>query len=96
VPTLLLPAPKPLLLLRPLTPLLLRPLTPLLLRPLRPLLRLKKRSKSLPFGVMTETKEAVFPWEGRLFSLGFVDQSWTQKPLAAKSGPSHQLGFDVP
>ena len=61
------PAPKPLPLLRPLTPLLLRLLTPLLLRPL--LLRLKKpRSKSQPFGAMTETKEAVFLREGRLFS----------------------------
>ena len=60
-------APKPLPLLRPLTPLLLRPPTLLLLRPL--LLRLKKpRSKSQPFGAMTETKEAVFLREGRLFS----------------------------
>ena len=54
VPTLLLLVQK--LLLRPLT-LLLPPLlrlTPLLLRPL--LLRLKKRSKSQPFGAMTETR----------------------------------------
>jgi hypothetical protein len=53
VPTLPLPALK--LLLR-LTPLLPRPLrlTPLLLRPL--LLRLKKRSKSQPFGALTETR----------------------------------------
>ncbi len=52
VPTLPLPALKPLLL-RPtlLRPLLLR-LTPLLLRPLR----LKKRSKSQPFGALTETR----------------------------------------
>jgi hypothetical protein len=65
------PTPPPLLLtpllLRLLTPLLLRPLMPLLLRlptllllrPLTPrllLLRLKKRSKSQPFGAMTETR----------------------------------------
>ena len=54
----LLLAPK--LLLRPtlllLRPLLLRP-TPLLLRPLR----LKKRSKSQPFGAMTETKKGGLP-----------------------------------
>ena len=51
VPTLLPLVPK--LLLRPtlLRPLLLRPM-PLLLRPLR----LKKRSKSLPFGALTETR----------------------------------------
>jgi len=56
VPTLPLLAPK--LLLRPLTPLLLRPLTPRLLRLPTPrlLLRLKKRSKSQPFGAMTETR----------------------------------------
>ncbi|MBA3942734.1 MAG: hypothetical protein C0520_16145, partial [Sphingopyxis sp.] len=56
VPKLPLPAPK--LLLRPtlLPPLLLR-LTPLLLR----LLRLKKRSKSQPFGAMTETKKDGLP-----------------------------------
>ena len=46
------------LLLRPLTLLLLRLLTPLLLRLLTPrlLLRLKKRSKSQPFGALTETR----------------------------------------
>ena len=54
-PALLLLALK--LLLRPLTPLLLRLLTPLL-RLLTPrlLLRLKKRSKSQPFGALTETR----------------------------------------
>jgi len=52
VPTLPLLAPK--LLLRP-TPLLLRP-TPPRLKPLRLLPRLKKRSKSQPFGAMTETR----------------------------------------
>lgn len=59
-PLLLVPTLPPLalkLLLRPLTPLLLRLLTPLL-RLLTPrlLLRLKKRSKSQPFGAMTETR----------------------------------------
>ena len=51
------PLPAPKLLLRPLTPLL-RPLTPRLLRLPTPrlLLRLKKRSKSQPFGAMTETR----------------------------------------
>ena len=54
VPTLLLLVQKLLLrLLTLLQPLLLR-LTPLLLRPL--LLRLKKRSKSQPFGALTETR----------------------------------------
>ncbi|MBL0915313.1 MAG: hypothetical protein IBJ13_07290 [Sphingopyxis sp.] len=53
VPTLPLLAPK--LLLRP-TPLLPRPLTPPRLKPLRLLPRLKKRSKSQPFGAMTETR----------------------------------------
>ena len=52
------PLPAPKLLLRPLTLLLLRPLTPRLLRLPTPrlLLRLKKRSKSQPFGAMTETR----------------------------------------
>lgn len=53
VPTLLLLVQKLLLRLTLLQPLLLR-LTPLLLRPL--LLRLKKRSKSQPFGALTETR----------------------------------------
>ena len=53
VPTLLPLVPKLLLRLMPLQPLLLR-LMPLLLRPL--LLRLKKRSKSQPFGALTETR----------------------------------------
>lgn len=47
-----------------LRPPLLRLLTPLLLRPLpllRLLLRLKKRSKSQPFGAMTETKRGGLP-----------------------------------
>lgn len=68
VPTLPLLAPT-LPLLRPPTLPLLRLLTPLLLRLLTPrlLLRLKKRSKSQPFGAMTETKKAVFPREGRFF-----------------------------
>ncbi|USI79012.1 MULTISPECIES: hypothetical protein [unclassified Sphingopyxis] len=56
VPTLPLPALK--LLLRPTPLLLLRLLTLLPLRPLTPrlLLRLKKRSKSQPFGALTETR----------------------------------------
>ncbi len=53
VPTLLLLVQKLLLRLTLLQPLLLR-LMPLLLRPL--LLRLKKRSKSQPFGALTETR----------------------------------------
>lgn len=69
VPTLPLLAPK--LLLRPLTLLLLRLLTLprltllLLLRPL--LLRLKPRSKSQPFGAMTETKKSGLPSGRPLF-----------------------------
>jgi len=76
VPTLPLLAPT-LLPLRPLTPLLLRLptllplrlLTPLLLRlqTPRPLLRLKKRSKSQPFGAMTETKKSGLPSGRPLF-----------------------------
>ena len=68
VPTLLLPALKPLLLR--LTPLLLRP-TPLLLRPLL-LLRLKKLSKSQPFGALTETEMGGLPSGRPPFSLSTV------------------------
>ncbi|WP_156344021.1 hypothetical protein [Sphingopyxis macrogoltabida] len=61
VPTLPLLAPT-LLPLRPLTPLLLRlPTLPLRLLTPRLLLRLKKRSKSQPFGAMTETKRDGLP-----------------------------------
>lgn len=61
VPTLLLPVPK--LLLRP-TPWLLR-LTPLLL--LRPTQWLKKRSKSQPFGALTETRNGRSSFEKAAF-----------------------------
>jgi hypothetical protein len=67
VPTPPLPALTPLLLApKPLPPVLTPRPTPLLLRPLlRPptplLLRLKKRSKSQPFGAMTETKGGGLP-----------------------------------
>ena len=80
-PLLLAPMPLPLVrkppLLAPTPPLLRLLLTPLLLRPpMPPLLRLKKRSKSQPFGAMTETsKEAVFLREGRLFLCPFFSRA---------------------
>ncbi|HEV2599851.1 hypothetical protein [Sphingopyxis sp.] len=74
VPTLPLLAPK--LLLRP-TLLLPRPLTPPRLKLLRLLPRLKKRSKSQPFGAMTETKKSGLPSGRPLF---FASAFWAPVP----------------
>ncbi len=76
VPTLPLLAPT-LLPLRPLMPLLLRPLTPRLLRLPTPrlLLRLKKRSKSQPFGAMTETRNGRSSFGKAAFFFALI--AWT-------------------